>query len=119
MTTPLAIAAAARWTGRILGVALVGICLTIAIGEGLPNPLAQPPAVQVGFLALALLLLGFLVGWFRESAGAILSLIGWGTFIVATVHRIRRPGFFLLLLALPAILFLVSALIRRRRGPRR
>ncbi len=114
MAKNLAAAAVCRWTGRILGVALVVVCLAIAIGERMPNPLTQPPAVQVGFLALAALLVGILVACFRESTGAILSLAGWIAFMIVAAHRIRGPSYFVLLLAAPGILFLISALLRRR-----
>ena len=115
MKTPMVVAAICRWTGRILGVALVSIGLVIAIGEGMPNPFTQPAAVAVGFAALAAVLGGILVGCFREGVGGIVSLAGWVTFIFAVGNRIPRPGTFVALLAVPGALFLVSALIRRRR----
>jgi len=62
MTTKL-FATILRWTARILGTVLVGLTLLIAIGEGMPNPFTQPFVIGIGFLALALVLLGILLAW--------------------------------------------------------
>ena len=107
------VAAVCRWTGRIAGAVLVVLTVSIAIGEGMPNPFTQPGGIQVGFLTLALLLIGILAGWKWELAGGILSLLGWGSFVLAVIPSARRLTGFVLLLALPGILYVTSALLRR------
>ena len=97
----------------MLGCALVTLVAMIAIGEGMPNPLTQPPAVQVGFLAMALLLAGMLVAWRWELTGAVVSLGGWCLFMGAVVPA-GRMNWFVAALAIPGLLYLGSALIRRR-----
>jgi hypothetical protein len=105
-------AAVARWTGRLLGIALVVLVATLAIGEGLPNPLTQPVNVQLGLLGLALMVGGILVAWFRELPGGIISLAGWATFVLSVMHSPRGLNWFVLAMALPGILCVVSALLR-------
>ncbi len=106
--------AACRWTARILGTLLVVLIFAIAVGEGMPNPFTQPLDVRIGFLALALTVAGILAGWRWEFSGGILSLGGWLLFIVSVVS-LKRLNWFLLLLALPGILYLASALLSRRK----
>ena len=113
MNTSKQLAALCRWTARILGTLLFSVVVLIAIGEGMPNPFTQPVGVQVGFLALALVLVGILAGWRWELAGGLISLAGWGTFVVAVIPSLRRCHPFVLALALPGLLYLTSALARR------
>ena len=113
MNTTRLLAAACRWTARILGALLVLMILVIAIGEGMPNPFTQPMAVQVGFLALSLIMIGILGGWRWELAGGTLSLFGWSLFVVAVMHPPRGLNWFVGALALPGLLYLAGALLRR------
>jgi hypothetical protein len=106
-----------RWTARIVGILLVSVVALIAIGEGMPNPFTQPVGVQLGFLALALLLLGMVIGWFWELAGGLVSLAGWCAFVLAVARSPRGLNTFVLALALPGALYLVSALLRRCTAP--
>ncbi len=69
--------AAARWTARILGTLLLAFYGLFILGEGLPPIGSQPEGVQFGFAALGLMLLGFVVGWKREGAAALLICSGW------------------------------------------
>jgi hypothetical protein len=101
-----------RWIARVVGILLVGLTLTLAIGEGMPNVLTQPLVIQIGFLALALVLLGILFAWRWELVGGIVSLVGWVLFVVAErVHWQHSP--FFILLAVPGLLFLGSSFLRR------
>ena len=113
MNTTALLAAACRWTARIIGTLLVLIIVLIAIGEGMPNPFTQPISVQVGFLALALIMVGILGAWRWELVGGILSLVGWSLFVVAVAHPVRGLTWFVSALALPGVLYVVGALLRR------
>jgi hypothetical protein len=101
-----------RWIARVIGTALVGLTLFIAIGEGMPNPFTQPFVIQIGFLALTLVLSGILLAWRWELPGGILSLAGWVLFIVAERVSLRHSVFFILL-GVPSLLFLGSSFLRR------
>lgn len=113
MNTPEILAAACRWTARIIGTLLVLMIVIIAIGEGMPNPLTQPMLVQIGFLALALIVIGILAGWRWELAGGIISLVGWGSFVGPLNCFERGLNWFLGALALPGALYVAGALLRR------
>lgn len=106
------LAAIFRWTARVVGIVLVGFILLLAIGEGVPNPFAQPWVVQIGLLALALVLFGILLAWRWEFSGGIMSLAGWVLFMVAERINWQHP-FFFILLAIPSLLFLSSSFLRR------
>lgn len=79
----------------------------------MPNLLTQPTKVQIGFLALALIVIGILAGLRWEPAGGILSLVGWGLFVVAVTHPARGLNWFVRALALPGLLYVAGALLRR------
>ena len=61
-----------RWTARVLGTLLLGIYCLFVIGEGLPPIGSQPEGVQLSFVAVGLMLLGFVVGWKKEGTAALL-----------------------------------------------
>ena len=112
MNTPRRLAAVCRWTARIIGTLLVLIIVLFAIGEGMPNPFTQPISVQIGFLALALVMIGILGGWRWELAGGTLSLFGWSLFVVTVMHLPRGLNWFVGALALPGLLYVAGALLR-------
>ena len=113
MNTPRLLAGACRWTARILGTLLVLMCVIIAIGEGMPNPFTQPTWSQIIFLALALIMIGILIGWRWELAGGIMSLAGFCLGIVPLNNSPRGLTWFYFALALPGVLYVTSALLRR------
>ena len=90
---------------------LVGLTLLIAIGEGMPNPFTQPFVIGIGFLALALVLLGILLAWRWEFLGGIMSLVGWVLFFLAERVSLRQ-SVFIALLGIPSLLFLGSWFLR-------
>jgi len=103
-----------RWAGRVAGALLVAVIVLLAIGEGMPNILTQPHNVQIGFLALAILILGILAAWKWELAGGLVSIGGWCLFVVAVVHFPRGVNGFMLSLLLPGTLSVISSLLRGR-----
>lgn len=117
MNTPKLFSNVCRWTARVIGVLMVLLTLIIAIGEGMPNPFTQPVTVQVGFLALALIIVGILAGWRWELSGGIISLLGWCLLIVPVIKNSPRGmNGFVIVLALPGVLYVASALLRRYRA---
>ena len=113
-TTAKRLAAFCRWTARILGTLFVVFIMIIAIGEGMPNPFTQPLPVQLGFLELAIIMAGTLDGWRWDLAPAIISLAGWCLFVLAVAMPPRGANPFVIALALPGLLLLASARLRRR-----
>lgn len=108
------LAGACRWAARIFGAFMVFSTVFIAVGEGMPNPFTQTLLVQVMFLALALLLIGILAAWRWEFAGSITSLAGWCVFIIGLAISPRGLTVFAVVLAVPGVLHLTSALLRRQ-----
>ena len=90
-----------RWTGRILGGLLIFLIVSIAAGQGVPNPYGEPVRVQFGFLALALIFGGIVAGWRWELSAGIVSLLGWGLFVLAVVTSSRGLNRFVIAMALP------------------
>jgi len=107
------LAAVCRWTARIGGTLLVLLTVMIGIGEGMPNPFTQPLWGQIIFLALALIMIGILVGWRLELTGGIISLAGFCLGIVPLNNSPRGLTWFYLALALPGVLYATSTLLRR------
>jgi hypothetical protein len=101
-----------RWSARIIGLSLVFLVLAIAIGERVPDPLTQPIDVQFGFLGLTLILVGIVAGLWREFAGGLISLIGWFIFFVPFPHSPHEPNWLFWMLAVPGLLYLLSAMLR-------
>ncbi|MCW5552914.1 MAG: protein kinase [Verrucomicrobiae bacterium] len=67
----------ARWMARILGTLLLAFFGMFILAEGLPPIASQPEGVQLNFVALGLILAGFLAGWKREGTAALLIASGW------------------------------------------
>jgi hypothetical protein len=102
-----------RWIGRAVGALLVAWIMMIAFGQGLPNPLTQPVGVQMGLLALVLIVIGILAGWRWELSGGVLSFLGWYLFVATVMRSPRGLTWFVIALALPGALYVASALLRR------
>jgi hypothetical protein len=101
-----------RWSGRMAGLMLVGLVMVFAIAEGIPNPALQPVSVRVQLVALASILVGFIVGWFREGVGGGLALLGFALFCGTELSTNGEfPGGAIPLFAVPAVLLTVSALL--------
>jgi len=110
-TTSLA-ATMCRWIARIVSAFAVAVIVIIAIGEGMPNPFRQSVMVQVGFVGLAMIVMGFFAGWRWELAGGILSLVGICLIFGPTIVNGKITWFIAVLVA-PGVLYLISHLLRR------
>ncbi len=73
----------ARWTARVFGTLLLAFYGFFVLGEGLPPIAAQPEGVQLNFIALGVMLAGFIVGWKREGTAALLIASGWTLWQIA------------------------------------
>lgn len=94
-----------RWTARILGLLMILLTLTFAIGEALtePHPNAEPTPV-LNYLWGFLMLGGLALAWKWELIGALISLIGFIGVGIVNPDALLKPGMYLF--AVPAILFL-------------
>jgi len=96
---------------------MVGLTLCIAIGEGVPNPLALPWVTLIGFLSFVLILMGIVLAWRWEFLGGLVSICAWGVFAVFENINWRHAHFFIFL-AIPGLLFLCASLLHRYRRQR-
>ena len=78
----------ARWTGRVIGTAILALIVAIAVGEGLPNPFTQPLDVNLLSVAMLAMITGLIVAWKWEGVGGLLILGGLG-FFAAVNHGVR------------------------------
>jgi len=108
-----------RYTARICSIATcLFICAFVFGGKESLRPATMQ---MVGLLFFPIgLLVGFMISWRREAAGAMVSLGSLAAFFGWLLIRDGRlPGFpgWFLVLAGPAFLFLANALLSRRTSP--
>ena len=89
-----------HWAGCLLASAVVLLFVVFAIGKGLP-PLA---AMNASFAAVGVMLIGFVLVWWKDWLGGVISLVG-----LALVSSDRDRGEW------PAVRRVVSAVCRPRR----
>jgi len=99
-----------RWAARISGLLLVALVAVFLVGEGgPPNILRQLSPVQLEFLAICLMLAGFLLGWRWEALGGGLAVGGFALFFGTELAvNGKPPGGAIPLFAVPGVLLLVS-----------
>jgi hypothetical protein len=104
-------AQAAHWAGCLLGTAIILLFVVFAIGQGLP----AFGAMNASFAAIIVMLAGFLLAWWRDLPGGIVSLLGIGTFyaleFAANGHAPGGRTFPLCFV--PGMLVIVASLLRR------
>ncbi len=84
----LPILSVVRWTARIIGTAILLLIMAFAIGEGVPNPFAQPVRVNLLFAAMFTMVMGLILAWKWEGIGSLLILGGFAFFAVVN-HGIK------------------------------
>jgi len=85
-TESIKLVSGARWTARILGTLLLAFYGFFVLAEGLPPIASQPEGVQLNFVALGLMLAGFVAGWKREGTAALLIACGWTLWQISEGH---------------------------------
>jgi len=118
LVTTASIAFIARWVARAWSVLNVLIIFMFAIGESL-RPFGSVPTYQE-WIALALwpvgVAIGLLMAWLREVLGGLVALLCLAAFYFWTFLRSGHfpPGPFFFLIAAPAVVFLLAALLSSR-----
>ena len=106
---------AVRWAARISAGLLIGFIAMFAIGEGLPNPLGQPIAVSLEFVAFAVILAGLVLSLWKGWHGAVVTMIGLAAFCaVELAVDASLPGPAFALFAVPAALYVAAWWCERR-----
>ena len=110
---------AARWVARILG-SLVGFVALFGVIESLSYHLDNPAEVSTSsiltWVGFALILLGCVVGWFRDLPAALFIL---GGFLLILVTALAFPGslmrvYFFAIHAIPGVLYLYVYLVSKK-----
>jgi hypothetical protein len=93
--------------GCVLGTVLLLLYVALAVGAG-------PPPLSLGSVALTLMFVGFIVAWWRDVVGGVLSLVGIGSFYAWNLADAGTlpAGWVLPLCFLPGVLQLIAWLLR-------
>jgi hypothetical protein len=94
--------------GCVLGIVLLLLYVTFAVGVG-------PPPLSLGSVALTIMFAGFIVAWWRDMLGGVLSLVGIGAFYGWNLANAGAfPGGWVFPLCfLPGVLEVIAWLLRR------
>lgn len=107
-----------RWAARIASLVSLGVLVLFLLGSHFdPRRLTSTEVLLFVFFPLGLAV-GMLLGWRREGLGGGIALVSLGMFYaIHVLDRSSPPGGWAFgVLALPAVLFLVSHAVRRSRG---
>ena len=99
----------AHWAGCLLGTAVVALFVVFASGEG-PPPLS---AFDARIAAVAVMLAGFILMWWKDWLGGVVSLIGlaWFESLEIAANGKLAGGLFPLFVV-PGLLAIVAMLLR-------
>ena len=105
-----------RWTARITGVISTLILSLFVLGE--PFPVGKITGTEwLGLMLFPVgVVIGFAIAWWREGLGGSItlgSLLAFYVVFTLLMHEPLSDGVWFLVFALPAFLFLLSALLRR------
>jgi hypothetical protein len=103
-----------HWTGCLLGTALVLMFAMFAFGGH-----EAPPPLNLQMASLALALFGYLLGWWNDLVGGIVSLVGMvGFYALNYAAAGNFPGGWVFPLCfVPGVLMVVAGLLRRAKRP--
>ena len=107
---PIARSQAFRWAGRVCGVALFAVWAAFVTLEASRVTFAAwPVGLYFQGAALAVVFLGYAVGWKGELAGAVLVGVGAVAFFVITVIDTKMlPGLAVAWFVTPGVLYLFA-----------
>lgn len=102
-----------RWGARLLSLLLVFYVVRETEAYILKGGFPDRPTAFTAVALLILMVVGLVVAWTRELAGAVLALASWAAFVV-----IVRPGPLgaAVAFAVPAVLFLLDYQMRRHKS---
>jgi len=113
MSTAVSKSMAARvvqWAACLLGTAVVLMFVVFAIGEG-PPPWA---AMNASFAAVGVMLVGYLVMWWKDWLGGVIGLAGLGWFQAIEIAANGHPaGGWFMWFIVPGALGLLAGIMRR------
>lgn len=99
---------AVRWIARLISILLLALVVMLALGEGFPSPFTFTSIEFLLFVALLIMLAGFILAWRNEGLGGLLILVGFLMFFLTNYigSRSFKLGIFFLLFPVSGIMFL-------------
>jgi hypothetical protein len=99
-----------RWGGRICGIALFAVWTAFVAFEATrPTVVTWPVGLYMQGAALAMVFLGYAVGWKQELAGAVLIGVGGlAYFVITVVDTMMLPGLAIAWFLVPGVLYLFA-----------
>jgi hypothetical protein len=95
------------WVARFSATFMFAFFMLFAIAEGMPPVWRQPWAVQLEFLAVGVIFIGYAVGWRRPGAGGATALAGFFLFnSVELINNAKLAGGAFPLFIIPALFYL-------------
>lgn len=110
---------ALRWVARTLSAAVMMLLALEVFGDHSPAGPSRAEMVGLTFFPGALGL-GFLVSWWREALGALISTIGLlGFYVWSVAHsgHLPRGPWFVVVWSPAALFFLTAITLRRHQQP--
>lgn len=103
-----------RWTARVLSVLSTAVLLLFLFGE--PFPVAKITATEwLGLMLFPVgVVIGFVVAWWRERLGGLItlgSLLAFYVVFAFVMHESLTKGGWFLVFAAPGFLFLIASLM--------
>ncbi|MEW6236110.1 MAG: hypothetical protein AB1656_12050 [Candidatus Omnitrophota bacterium] len=105
------------WIGRVLGLALFALFMLIFIGEGGFNPFSRNVYHTVHMMCLLTTWFGYIVGWFMELAGGLMSVFGFSLFYLLHYSQSGRfpKGWAFPMMTVPGFFYLAAWAIAKMR----
>jgi hypothetical protein len=103
-----------HWVGCLLGTALVLMFAMFAFGGH-----EAPPPLSLQMASLVLALIGYLLGWWNDLAGGIVSLVGMVGFYALNYAAAGNfpEGWVFPLCFVPGVLMVIAGLLKRANRP--
>jgi hypothetical protein len=107
-----------EWIARVGSLVSIGLLMALFIGEGF-HPAQIAPQEWTGLLFFPVgVVLGMIIAWWKEGAGATITLTSLAAFYVVYGYLLRNHigGWFFIAFAAPGFLFLLHWLLLRKTG---
>ena len=69
-----------RWLARFISALALIVVFMLALGKELPSLSDLSFSESIKYIGIAIILIGFILAWFKEMAGGILTLAGFVLF---------------------------------------
>lgn len=103
-----------HWSARLLGTLLIVLMVGIMFGEDRITVQQMTSSEQLTFCGLGLAVFGLVLGWKWELLGGCTALLGTLAVILLLYFAQGKVLWFVLILALPSLLYIAKGVISRK-----